>query len=81
MDPFTLIFAIGMLIASYMITAMITPKPETPKPASLTDFDFPQIDEGTPQCVVFGDVWIPDWMVLWYGNMRTSPVKNDQAQK
>lgn len=81
MDPFTLIFAIGMLIASYMITAMLAPKAETPKPASLMDFDFPQIDEGSPQCVVFGDVWIPDWQVLWYGNMRTSPVKNSEGAK
>lgn len=76
-----LLFALGALIASYLIQAMLTSKPEVPKPASLNDFDFPQISENTPQSVVFGDVWIEDWMVLWYGNLRTSPVKAEQGKK
>lgn len=77
MDPFTLIFAVGALLASYAIQSLLMTAPEKPKPAMLEDFDFPQIEEGTPQSVVFGDVWIEDWMVLWYGNLRTSPVKAD----
>ena len=76
-----LIWAIGMLIASSLITVLLTPKPETPKPSALEDFDFPQIDEGTPQSVVFGDVWISDWHVLWYGNLRTSAVKASGGKK
>lgn len=44
-------------------------------PAALEDFQFPQSSEGTPQCVVFGDVWIKDWMVLGVGNYRTSPIR------
>lgn len=76
-----LIWAIGLMIASYAIQAMIAPKSEKPKPASLDDFDFPQVEEGTPQSVIFGDVWIEDWHVLWYGNMRTSAVKSDAASK
>ena len=75
------IWAIGMLVASFFITAMLTPKPEIPRPASLEDFNFPQVDEGTPQSVVFGDVWISDWHVLWYGNMRTSEVKASGGKK
>lgn len=76
-----IIWAIGMLIASYFITAALTPKPETPKPSSLEDFDFPQIEEGTNQCVIFGDCWVPDWFVLWYGNLRTSDVKSEGGKK
>lgn len=75
------IWAIGMLIASYAIQAIMTQKPEKPKPAALDEFEFPQIDEGTPQCVVFGDVWIPDWHVLWFGNLRTSEIKSESAKK
>lgn len=81
MDPFTFIFAIGMLTASYFIQAIITPKPEKPKPAALGEFEFPQIAEGTPQSVIFGDVWCDDWMVLWFGNLRTSDVKSDGSKK
>lgn len=75
------LFALGLLIASYFISAMMAPKPVKPKPALLSDFDIPQIEEGTPQCVVFGDVWIPDWMVLWYGDYRTSPIMSDVGGK
>ena len=70
------IFAIGMLVASYAIQVIMMPKPERPKPASLSDFDFPQIDEGTPQAVVFGDVVTEGWQVLGYGNYRTEAVKS-----
>lgn len=75
------LWAIGMLVASYTIQALLTPKPTKPKPAGFEEFDFPQIEEGTPQCVVFGDVWIPDWQVLWYGNYRTSAVKSKGGKK
>ncbi|MDR3488616.1 MAG: hypothetical protein P4M05_27390 [Bradyrhizobium sp.] len=81
MDPITLIFAIGALIASYAIKALITPATENPKAAALGDFSFPQTEEGTPQSVVFGDVWIEDWTVLWYGNMRNSPIRTSTDKK
>lgn len=75
------IFAIGMMIASYAIQALLTPKPVKPKAAALEDFDFPQVEEGTPQSIVFGDVWISDWHVLWYGNLRTTAVRSKGGKK
>lgn len=45
------------------------------KPAALSDFAFPQADEGTPQAVVFGDVWTGDWMVLATGNYRAKAIR------
>lgn len=71
------LWAIALLIASYAIRSLITPKTKTPKPSDLEDFDFPQFDDGTPQTVIFGDVWISDWMILWYGNLRTTKIKSD----
>lgn len=65
-----------MIVASY-ISAALAPKPKGPKPAALSDFEFPQIDESTPQCVVFGDCWVEDWFVLGIGNFRTSPIKKE----
>lgn len=75
------LWAIGMLVASYAIQVLLMPKPEKPKPAALEDFDFPQVEEGTAQSVVFGDVWIKDWHVLWFGDLRTSAVKSDSSKK
>lgn len=65
-----------VMIASLVLSIALAPKPPTPKPAAMTDFDFPQVDEGTPQSVVFGDVWTGGWMVLSYGNLRNQPIKS-----
>lgn len=72
MDPTT---AIVMLVASFLISFAFTPKQKPPAPAAFDEIEFPQADEGTPQCVVFGDCWVSDWTVLGVGNYRTTPIK------
>ena len=47
----------------------------SPDAVNAKDWNFPQIDEGTPQCVFFGDCWTEDWQVLAYGNYRTTEIK------
>ena len=77
-----LIYAVVMVVisaASYFI-AQASMKNTKPKPATLSDFDFPQVDEGTPQCVVFGDVWVSDWQVLSYGNLRVKAIKSKSGK-
>jgi len=64
------------LVVAIAISYATAPKARKPKPAALEDFDFPVPEEGTPQAVVFGDVWSTDWMVLGYGNFRTRPIKS-----
>lgn len=82
MDPFTQIaIALAMMIVSYVITAAMVKAPEPQKPAALADFTFPQADEGTPQAVFFGDCWTSGWMVLWYGNLRSTAIKSDGSKK
>lgn len=68
-------WALVLLVASYAIT-MLTMKSQNQQAASLEDFDIPQVDEGTPHAVVFGDVWLEGWQVLWYGNYRTTKIKS-----
>lgn len=71
------LFAIGLLIVSYTITAL-TAKKQTanvPTPATLNDFTFPQHEEGTPEAVIFGDVWIEDEMILYYGNLSSQAIR------
>lgn len=70
-----------VLAISTLISIALAPKPVSPSAAVLEDFSFPQVDEGTPQIVVFGDAWIDGWMVLSYGNLRTEDVKADGAKK
>ncbi len=68
-------WALVFMVASYAIQAILV-KPQKPQAAtSLEDFEFPQAEEGTPQAVFFGDCWTQGWMVLWYGNYRTTKIK------
>lgn len=69
-------WALVFLVASVAINAILV-KPQTGVEASsLEDFDFPQADEGTPQAVFFGDCWTEGWMVLWFGNYRTTKIQS-----
>jgi len=76
-----LVTAIVLLIASVVISAALAPSQQPPKPAAYDDFDFPQSEEGTPQAVTFGDCWSEDWMVLTYGNYRTTSIDGDSGKK
>ncbi len=64
-----------ILIASAALSYAMRPRMQGPQPAAFEDIQFPQFEEGTPQSVVFGDVWCNDWMVLGVGNYRTSEVR------
>lgn len=64
-----------LVIVSYILSSALAPKPKVEPPATLKDFEFPQVDEGTPQMVVFGDVWIEGWTVLAYGDLQVEEIK------
>lgn len=74
-------YAIAMLVISVIINIALTPKPASAKPATLDDFNIPQVEEGTPQVVYFGENWTGDWQVLAYGNFRTKKVQARSAKK
>jgi hypothetical protein len=71
-----LIVAAVLLIASAAITALASSpaKSQITQPNQFKDFQFPVPEEGTPQAVIFGDVWTNDWQVLWVGNYQTKPI-------
>ncbi|MCU4571090.1 phage tail protein [Acinetobacter ursingii] len=70
---------IALFIASLVISYALQPKAQKPKPAAFEDFDFPTVDDGTPQIVVFGDVWLTDWTVIGVGNYRNQPIVSKQS--
>lgn len=71
--PFWIVIA--LFVSSFVLSALLV-KGQRQKPAALEEFQFPQAEEGTPQSVVFGEVWTPGWQVLWYGNLRTMKIKS-----
>ncbi|WP_425317881.1 hypothetical protein [Pseudomonas nitroreducens] len=80
MDPSTWAY-IAIMVVSAFVSYKNRPKSTSPKPVAYEDFDFPQFEEGTPQCVFFGDGWTEDWMVLSYGNYRTQAIKTKSGKK
>lgn len=71
---FVVVFAV-----SYLVNQAFAPRPKGSnagvEAVSEHEWNFPQAEEGTPQCVFFGDCWSEDWQVLAYGNYRTSEIK------
>lgn len=77
-----LYYAYLALMAVSVVYAL-TNQPKTPVPAALTldDVKIPSIEIGKSIPVVFGTRDIADPLVVWYGDLRTSPVKADGGGK
>lgn len=75
------IFQIILLVVSYFISAALAPKPPKPKPAALSDFDIPVAEQGRPVPVVFGSPLLTGPNVLWYGDLRTTPIQQKGGKK
>lgn len=69
--------ALYLMIASLVVSVALAPKTQPVTPVAFDEIDFPQCDEGTPQCVFFGDCWTQDWTVLTVGNYRTEPIRSE----
>lgn len=80
MEPMTWAMII-MMVVSMVLSVALAPKAMQPQPGTYDDMNIPQIDEGVPQTVVFGEVWMSDWFVLATGNFRTKKVKAKSAKK
>lgn len=69
---------VAVIVASYVIARVTTKQPKSsnhPTAATEDDWNMPIPDEGTPQCIFFGDCWTADWFVLGYGNYRYSAIR------
>lgn len=75
------VIQIILLIVSYFISAALAPKPPKPKPAAIEDFDIPVAEQGRPVPVVFGTVTLKGPNVMWYGDLRTTEIKEKGGKK
>ncbi|ANH73863.1 putative structural phage protein [Ralstonia insidiosa] len=67
---------LAIMVVTYILSVAMRPRPSDPPASTLQDVNVPTVDQGTPVPVVFGDVWIENWMVLWYGDLRVAPIKS-----
>lgn len=66
---------LAFLVVSLVLQYVLTPKPKGPEPANLEDFDLPTVDPGRKIPVIFGEVWLVDPNIVWYGDLRTEKIK------
>ena len=69
------------LVISVIISYALGPKPPEPKPASLSDFSIPTASSGRPIPVVYGSGVVTGANVVWYGDLRTTPIKSGGGKK
>ena len=68
---------VGMSFLSYFLA----PKPKDAIAASFDSNDFPVAEDGSEIPVVFGTRDIAGANVVWYGDVRTSPIKSGGGKK
>ncbi len=70
-----------IVVALTVLSAMLAPKPQNPKPGGLGDIKVPQAKEGDSIPVLFGtrDIAAPN--VVWYGDLKTVAVKAKGGKK
>ena len=62
-------------LLSVAATAALTPRPPSPKPAALEDFDLPTADSDRPLPVLFGTAEITGPNVCYYGDYTSTRIK------
>ncbi|MDZ7476946.1 hypothetical protein U5F73_18470, partial [Stenotrophomonas pavanii] len=72
---------IVVMIVALIVSYVMRPKPTVPKPAALEDFNVPTAEDGRECSMVFGTNWIDDPNVLFYGDLRTTPIKVKGGKK
>jgi hypothetical protein len=72
---------LAIMIIAAVLAYALRPKPQAPAPASLYDVNLPTIEIGKPVSVVFGEVWIDDSNILWYGDLQNYPIFSQGSGK
>ena len=70
-------FTIALFIVSFLVTALLAPKPEfeDARASSLDDVAFPRATEDAPIPLVLGKVRMNAPNTLWYGDFLAVPIK------
>ncbi len=74
MEPVEWVILIIALLAAVYVYATLPSAPKKKSP-SLADLGVPTAEDGREIMMVFGEVWIKDNNVLWYGNRTTTPIQ------
>jgi hypothetical protein len=65
---------LAIMVISALVAYFTSTKPKDPTPLTLGELNIPTIAQGTPISVIFGDVWVPDAMIAWYGDLSQKKI-------
>jgi len=71
--------ALGLLL-SYL-AYLLRPKPQPPKPGTIEESDVPVANAADPIPKIYGTVWVKSPNVVWYGDLRTVPIRRKEGGK
>jgi hypothetical protein len=71
---------IAISVALSLISYALSPKPKSRAPTA-GKLELPQIEPSAAIPVVFGTVLVKDPTIVWYGDLRTAPIKTDAPKK
>jgi uncharacterized membrane protein len=63
-----------IMVVAAILSYALRPKPQNPPAATLADVSVPTTEIGKPVAVVFGEVWIDDSNIIWYGDLSNTPI-------
>ncbi len=64
-----------LMVISMAISYVCRPKPQNAKPPTIGDYNVPTAEDGKVLGVLFGTKKIEDPNCVWWGDVRTTPIK------
>lgn len=71
----SMLIAFAISIALSFVTYMLQPKPKKPAPGIVEDSSVPLAKASDPIPKIYGTCYIKSSNVVWYGDLRTTPIK------
>lgn len=72
---------IALFVAALVVSYATMPKPQTQKPAGLSEIDAPIAEEGAEIPVLFGTRELTGPNCVWYGDLKTVAIKSKGGKK
>ena len=74
-------FFIALFVGALLLSFATAPKPQSQKPAGLSEVSAPTAEDGIEIPVLFGTRDITGPNVVWYGDLSTAPIKSKGGKK
>jgi len=72
---------LAVFVLALVVSYAMAPKPQSRPPAGLSEFNVPTAEIGREIPVLFGTRAIGGANVVWYGHLRTVPIRKKGGKK